>query len=119
MYIGGEGMKFEVFCEYQYATMGMNFYIYREESTGRREICTKIKNKNGQMEFTPYRDYEVVDPTFTLRGNVVKPFLQAMSNELHRVGIKPEEAPVLENELSAIKYHLEDMRELVFKKEGD
>jgi hypothetical protein len=33
------------------------------------------------------------------------------------MGIKPEQIPVLENEMTAVKYHLEDMRKLVFKED--
>ena len=46
---------------------------------------------------------------------MAKPFLQGMANELHKLGIRAEGEPVLENELSSTKYHLEDMRALVFE----
>ena len=48
---------------------------------------------------------------------MAKPFLQGMANELHKLGIRAEGEPVLENELSSTKYHLEDMRALVFQDE--
>ena len=47
-----------------------------------------------------------------------KPFMQAMANELHKVGIRPEGEPVLENEIEAVKYHLEDMRAMAFNDEN-
>ena len=46
---------------------------------------------------------------------MAKPFLQAMANELKEIGVMAEGELVLENELGATKYHLEDMRQLVFK----
>ena len=59
--------------------------------------------------------FAVKKPTFAINEGMSKPFLQAIANELHKLGIKAEKEPVLENEMTAVKYHLEDMRKLVFE----
>ena len=55
------------------------------------------------------------EPTMKLGHFMSKQFLQALCDEIARHGITPTGKPPLENELTAIKYHLEDMRSLVFK----
>lgn len=45
--------------------------------------------------------------------------LQELANALHDMGIKAHSAAPLANELTAVRYHLEDMRKLVFKKGGE
>lgn len=104
-------MKIEVFTQSVDYAGELNFYIFGEEPSGKRSICTDI----AKMEFTMYEEGTPTEPTFTLRHGVTKPFLQAMANELSKLGVKAEGEPVLENELVATKYHLEDMRKLVFE----
>ena len=104
-------MKFEVYCKYEEYSYHLNFYIFGIDETGKRSFCTSID----KMEFKDYKEGVAIEkPTFRLAGFVVTPFLQAMANELKEIGIKPEGEPVLENELSSVKYHLEDMRKIAF-----
>ena len=104
-------MKFEVFCRHEDFARRLSFYIFRfRPDDGRREICTSMD----EMKFEIYNERTSVDPTFSLHGDVVKPFLTEMANALHKIGIRAEGEPVLENELTATKFHLEDMRQLVF-----
>lgn len=103
-------MKFEVFCEHQDHAMRLNFYIFKLNVDGSRDICTSLD----KMEFTRQEVGTPVKSTFLMAGEITKPFLQAMADTLHREGIYAEGEPVLENELTATKYHLEDMRTLVF-----
>jgi hypothetical protein len=49
----------------------------------------------------------------SLRGEFIKPFLQAFADVCYKEGIMPEKQPIIENELTATKYHLEDMRKLL------
>lgn len=89
---------------------------------GQTEIYFFIK-ENGKFyiakpmkfEFTAVEENTICEPSIKLGINTSVPFLQAMANLCHEHGIKPEKEPVLKNELDAIKYHLEDMRKLVFK----
>ncbi len=103
-------MKFEVFCEHQDYAMRLNFYIFRLNVDGSRDICTSLD----RMEFARQEEGAIVEPTFSMAGGITKPFLQAMADTLHREGIYAEGEPILGNELIATKYHLEDMRTLVF-----
>lgn len=55
-------------------------------------------------------------------GDTVDPFLylsreeaQNLVNQLYAAGIQPEQGKGSAGQLAAIKYHLEDMRKLVFK----
>lgn len=108
-------MKFEVFCKHEDFSNRLNFYIFGIDESGKRSFCTSID----RMEFKDYRDGECIEePTFCLKGAVTKPFLQAIANELKNIGVKAEGEPVLENELTAVKYHLEDMRRISFNQLG-
>lgn len=104
-------MKFKIFCQYEDFAMRLNFYIFQDEIDGSRSICTSLD----KMEFTKLNKGESPNPSFTIHGPMTKPFLQAMANVLRDEGIKADGEPIIENELVAVKYHLEDMRSLVFK----
>jgi hypothetical protein len=104
-------MEYKVFCRYEDFRETLNFYLFQDNENGGRELCTNLKT----MEFKPIKRGEFVpEPTFSISGCVVQPFLKAMANALDEIGIRPEGKPVLENELTATKYHLEDMREIAF-----
>lgn len=104
-------MKFEVFCRYEDYAARLNFYIFRINPEGSRDLCTSMD----RMEFVPYEENTVIEQaSFSLTGRVVDPFLKEMANALSKIGIRADGEPVIENELTAVKYHLEDMRSLVF-----
>lgn len=105
-------MKFEIFCQYEDFAMKLNFYIFQDRPDGSQDICTSLD----KMEFKKVTQGEEIEPSFTIRGPMAKPFLQAMANTLNEEGIRADGEPVLENELTAVKYHLEDMRTLAFNK---
>jgi len=104
-------MKFEIYCRYQDFAMRLDFYIFEVLPNGTKRICTSLD----KVEFKEWEPGLITDPSFSLNGMIVKPFLQEMANTLKEIGIKAEGDPILENELSATKYHLEDMRTLVFQ----
>lgn len=58
-------------------------------------------------------------PTLRLSEFYAKELLSGLSREMDAMGIKPDSQTKLEGILVATKYHLEDMRKLVFPKEGD
>ena len=110
-------MKFEVYCKYEDFSYHLNVYIFGIDHSGKRSFCKSIVD--GKMEFVEYKEDQYIEnPTFRLSGEVVKPFLQAMANELKEIGVTADGEPVLENELTAVKYHLEDMRKITFHKLG-
>jgi hypothetical protein len=55
-----------------------------------------------------------IEPWLTIPRFHALPFLQAMADLCHKHGIRAQEEPILANELTAVKYHLEDMRKLLF-----
>ena len=104
-------MKFEVYCRYEDYSEHLNIYIFSISESGTRSFCTSID----KMEFVEYNPaHSIENPTIRLSGYIVKPFLQAMANELKEIGITAEGEPILANELTAVKYHLEDMRKIAF-----
>ena len=106
-------MGFKVYCKYEDYIFQLNFYIFRDDPDGRSFLCTSID----KMEFIEYKQGEhISEPTFCLRGPVTKPFLQAMADELKEIGVTAKGEPVIANELTAVKYHLEDMRRISFMK---
>jgi len=60
-----------------------------------------------------------VEPTFRFEEHNGEEFLQSLVNALVSIGYKPDEVKASDKQVEAIKYHLEDMRRLVFKEEGN
>ncbi|MDY6862952.1 MAG: hypothetical protein SVR08_11890 [Spirochaetota bacterium] len=104
-------MQFKVFCRHEEFANRLSFYIFKIDPDGAQSICTSLD----KMEYSRYEVGKKIDPTFSLTGYIINPFLKEIANTLKEIGIKAENEPVLENELSAVKYHLEDMRKLVFE----
>lgn len=106
-------MSIKVYIDYQEYTRKLCLYVFMEHPNGQRSLCVDLN----MMEFSePIDDNVVIDkPTLTLNDMVARPLLQCIVNEAKKIGIVADKTPVLENELTATKYHLEDMRQLVFK----
>ncbi|MDY6893878.1 MAG: hypothetical protein SVO01_00445 [Thermotogota bacterium] len=104
-------MEFKVYTNYEDFAQRLNFYVFKINQDGSRELCTSIDKMEFQ-KWEPGATFE--EPTLSISGFVAKPFMKAMAETLKEIGIKPDGEPVLENELVATKYHLEDMRRLVF-----
>lgn len=105
-------MNFEVFFNYEDFANILNIYIIQNNPDGTRRVCTDL----GKMEFEPYTEgMELKKSSLHLSGSlIIEPFLQAFANGINKLGIRPEDSPVLENELSAVKNHLADMQKIVF-----
>jgi len=103
----------KVKIEYDHAIAGMSLWIYDEDADGRITIVEPI-NLTLRKEYEP----GVIAPEPTIRfgrsdGN---DFLNGLCNALVEAGFKPDEIKSHNKETEAIKYHLEDMRKLVFDK---
>lgn len=109
--------EFKVYINYTDYNDTCEVYIFEQMETGRR-LITKLGDPP-EVLFLPKgsNKIEKIEPTFTLHGLMAKAFFQAFANKLDEIGIRPEGKPILENELTAVKYHLEDMRRLTFQKE--
>lgn len=81
------------------------------------------KDKKGDFVIEPVdlivRHYELGEtcdkPTLIFNGFDGEAFLQSLVEALVKIGFKPNELEAANKETSATKYHLEDMRSLVFK----
>ena len=58
-----------------------------------------------------HKDFEVIDPTFHLDQR----HAQVLMDDLWRCGVRPSDGEGSAGQLASVKYHLEDMRRLVFK----
>lgn len=98
----------KVYIDYQNYSGMANIYIV-SEGEHERYIAKPV-----ELIFEPLSEGTAPVPTLVLGQHYVKPFFQAFADACHKQGIKPQGAPVLENELTAVKHHLGDMRRLVF-----
>jgi len=102
-------MKFKVYTEYKDFAGDICLYIAEERPDGRLAVAKPI-----EFEFEVKERGEIRQPTMVLYRLVAIPFLQSIANACEKIGILPEGKPILENELTATKYHLEDMRKITF-----
>lgn len=58
-------------------------------------------------------DQRIQEPTFTISSEAA----QVLVNHLWELGLRPSEYKGQESTVSAVKYHLEDMRRLVFERQ--
>lgn len=66
------------------------------------------------METTAHDPANRMEPSLQLQGEFAREFLPALSDALNASGFKGVESPDT-SELKATKYHLEDMRKIVFE----
>lgn len=86
------------------------------QTVGKREVVRPI-DLTITSELKPY--LEAPEPTFRLSGHQAEQFLQSLAEGLVLSGFKPDELKVANETLRATKYHLEDMRKLVFEERVD
>ncbi len=102
-------MELKVHIQHEPQFRGTSVYLYGHDQQGEFVI--------EPMDLT-VRHYTLGDPidkpTLVFYGHDGENFLQAFAQALVQLGFKPDALKVSENELSATKYHLEDMRKLVF-----
>lgn len=90
---------------------GLSILLFEENKmSGKTYVVKPVK-----IEFVEIDESSAIDPTIKLSMNNSHNFLQSLADAIDEYGIRPSKKPPLENELSAVKYHLEDMRKLVFK----
>ena len=106
--------------------MELKIHIQHEPQFRGTSIFFYGRDQQGDFVIEPFdlvvRHYnlgEMIDrPTLVFSGHDGESFLQSLAEALVSLGFKPDALKVAENEVSAIKYHLEDMRSLVFKTAG-
>lgn len=97
-----------VVCYYDIAYDNIGFSIERREGRG----GPRFKVKPLEFEEVNPRLY-TYEPTFRLE----QPAAQLLFNHLWRCGFRPKDGTGNSGHVEAMRYHLEDMRKLVFKGE--
>ena len=91
-----------------------DIHIFEEGYDNRRYVAKPM-----QLEFEEYKEGTEVPPSLSISrifGRSTN-FLQSLSDALAKCGYEPKTVEENRGELKATKYHLEDMRTLVLKKE--
>lgn len=89
----------------------IDVFIFRKVADGRVEYITNLCGECGAEMKSAERGRRM-EPCMKLDWQSQQ-MLQAMADGLHHFGIKATQEPVLKNELTATKYHLSDMRDMV------
>lgn len=63
------------------------------------------------LVFTDARQGDIIKPAFSIGNDMA----QHLFNQLWRAGFRPKDGTGNSGHIEAMKYHLEDMRKLVFK----
>lgn len=99
----------KVFIDYDAPFAGMAIFFYEDRPDGRYIVLPS------ELNFKKLVPGENLEPTYRLDHSKGEEFLQSLSNALVEAGFKPDEIKAGNKEVEALRYHLEDMRKLVFK----
>jgi len=91
---------------------GMAVWFYEDRADGRYVV------KPMQLELEKIPLGESIEPTLLFDEVNGTEFLNSLATALVGAGFKPDEIKAHDKQVEAMKYHLEDMRNLVFKKGG-
>ena len=92
------------------AFRGWDVWITKELSDGGIKLAKPI-----ELVFDDIDGGRCILPTMQFKGHDGGDFLSSFASGLERAGFKSNEFKQTHEEISAIKYHLEDMRKIVFK----
>jgi len=100
-------MKLTIYTEEMPWSNSIAMHFVTEDHRGNRHIAQPI-----DLVFKPINLGEISEPTLKMSGPLADQFLNAFYEAIVRSGrVKKDE----DKSLNAIKYHLEDMRKLVFE----
>ena len=103
-------MELKVHIEHEPTFRGTAIYLFGKDRDGEFVV------EPMELKLRHYTPGDPLDsPTLRFEGREGTAFLQALVQALVQIGFKPDEIKASEGQISAIKYHLEDMRKLVFK----
>lgn len=88
----------------------IEFLLYRRLPNGTRQVVKPIN-----LEIITLENSESSEATFTLPEYEGRELLKDLAEELDKNGIKTSKDAKMEGTLEATRYHLEDMRKLIFK----
>ena len=107
--------KFKVVVNQKPGKFGVDIYIMQVDKLGKHISVAQpvefvFKEVKKEDEFK-------IKPTIELGPFFADDFLKALVEAAKENGLKPEEDYVMKGKLEATRYHLEDMRKIVFGKE--
>jgi hypothetical protein len=104
-------MEWQVRVANHPSSFAVDIFIFREVAGARVEYISSLSGKAG-VEITMVDKGARMEPAMKLDGYDSN-LLQAISDGLFDFGIRPTQEPILKNEMTATKAHLQDMREIV------
>ena len=101
----------KVKIEHDPSIAGTRVWFYEECADGSIDVV-------GPLEFT-IRKYEpaeaILEPSLIIPRHKCNEFMSSLATALVEAGYKPDELKAHDRQVEAIKYHLEDLRKLIFK----
>src|SRR4030066_1079553 len=91
------------------ATADTHIIIWCSEG-GRQFVALPI-----DLNFKEHQEGQRQEPSLILPRFMAEEFMNALAEALDEMGVKTDQDAKLVGTLDAIRYHLEDMRQLVFK----
>lgn len=108
-----EDSSLKIMIQESIGNFSVNVWFYRKNIADKFEVMSI--NKDGLPVFTEQKEaFTIPIPTFAIPIPMWNSFKNAILAEMPNPNIG-----VFEAELKATKYHLEDMRKLVFKRENE
>ena len=108
------GRKYIIKVRHNPMTEGLGIYFGMEDSQGFK-VAKPVK-----LEYEKIDEGALdVKPTLIIPSYLGSDFLKTLLSAIENQGIKPESTSKTEGLLEATKYHLEDMRNIVFNKEKE
>lgn len=90
--------------------MGYRLYVSRRNFDGSYSVMHNVQFHDYQAnQIASIDEFFISDER---PSQDTKAFLQAMADAAWEIGIKPKQLENNQNELTAVRYHLEDMRQL-------
>ncbi len=93
-------------------TGGSSIYIiYHDRSSGKMQVAKPVTIEFGDW----INEFKLPEPTMRMDGIFGKQFINAMGKALEKDGFQSTKEDQMEGRMNAMKNHLDDMRQLVFK----
>ena len=106
------GRKYIIKIRHNPMTEAIGIYFGMQDSEGFK-VAKSVK-----LEYEKIDEGALdVEPTLTIPSYLGSDFLKTLLNAIENQGIKSESTSKTEGLLEATKYHLEDMRKIVFEKQ--
>lgn len=109
----GDIGKWEVHINFTDYSRRCEIYIARWCEGEWCEYITKINGEQSELKRAEL--HETIKPSMVFYSGMAEQIMQSFADACEKNGFRAKGSPILVNELTAIKYHLEDMRKLIFK----